>query len=101
MKNIDGKGHSILYPASLSGKPEVLNFIMEQDWWSLEILKQEETLTEWESFVCNVCAAGCTKLAKIILEKERRQEREEEKKREEARLFKEKKTNIFALALMR
>ena len=70
MKNIDGKGHSILYPASQSGKPQVLNLIMKQSWWR-ECLEQEQkkrkTTEEWESFVSNVCAAGCNELARIIL----------------------------------
>ena len=68
MKNIDGRGHSILYPASQSGKPEVLNLIMKQNYWP-DFLEQEKKMTEeWESFVCNVCAAGCKELAQTIFE---------------------------------
>ncbi|XP_028391797.1 transient receptor potential cation channel subfamily A member 1-like [Dendronephthya gigantea] len=68
IKNIDGKGHSILYPASQSGKPKVLNLIMKQSCWR-EFLDQERKMTEhWESFVCNVCQTGCKELAKTIFE---------------------------------
>ena len=68
MKDIDGKGHSILYPASQSGKQKVLNLIMKQNYWP-DFLKQEKKMTEeWESFVCNVCAAGCKELAGKIFE---------------------------------
>ncbi|XP_028391726.1 transient receptor potential cation channel subfamily A member 1 homolog isoform X2 [Dendronephthya gigantea] len=68
MKNIDGNGHSILYPASQSGKPKVLNLIMEQRWWQ-ECFDQEVNKTEeWESFVGNVCASGCYELARICLQ---------------------------------
>ncbi|XP_028391719.1 transient receptor potential cation channel subfamily A member 1-like isoform X3 [Dendronephthya gigantea] len=67
MKKIDGKGHSILYPASQSGKAKVLNLIMEKGWWP-DFLEQEKKITEeWESFVCNVCATGCIELAREIL----------------------------------
>ena len=66
MKSIDERGHSILYPASQSGKPDVLNLIMEQR-WGPKCLEQEKKMTEeWESFVCNVCAAGCNELASSI-----------------------------------
>ena len=68
MKDIDGRGHSILYPASQSGKQKVLNLIMKQNYWP-DFLKQEKEITEeWESFVCNVCATGCKELAKTIFE---------------------------------
>ena len=70
MKNINGKGHSILYPASQSGKPKVLNLVMEHIWWS-DCLEQEKKAKEWELFACNVCAAGCENLAKVILEQDR------------------------------
>ncbi|CAB3988863.1 transient receptor potential cation channel subfamily A member 1-like [Paramuricea clavata] len=75
MKNIDGElninGHSILYPASLSGKSEVLNLIMKEKLWE-DFLKQEKQFktidrNKWQEFFCNVCAAGCKDLAKIIL----------------------------------
>ena len=69
MKNVNGKGHSILYPASQSGKPKVLNLVMEHNWWT-EFLEQEKKTEKWELFVCNVCAAGCKNLAKIILEQD-------------------------------
>ncbi|XP_028391796.1 uncharacterized protein LOC114516496 isoform X2 [Dendronephthya gigantea] len=66
MRNIDGKGHSILYPASQSGKPEVLNLIMKRGWWP-DFLDQEKKMFEkWESFVCNVCSTGCKELAETI-----------------------------------
>jgi hypothetical protein len=70
LKNLNGQGHSILYPASQSGKPKVLNLVMEHDWWK-DCLEQEKKSKEWELFVCNVCAAGCKNLAKKILEEDR------------------------------
>ncbi|XP_028392138.1 transient receptor potential cation channel subfamily A member 1-like [Dendronephthya gigantea] len=64
MKCIDDRQHSILYPASLSGKSKVLNLIMKETDWG-EFLDQEQTVTEdWNEFVGNVCAAGCEKLAR-------------------------------------
>ncbi|XP_028391727.1 serine/threonine-protein phosphatase 6 regulatory ankyrin repeat subunit C-like [Dendronephthya gigantea] len=68
MKNIDGKGHSILYPASQSGKPNVLNLIMEQRWWQQCFDQESKKNGEWESFFSNVCASGCDELAKKCLE---------------------------------
>ncbi|CAB4005753.1 TKL kinase, partial [Paramuricea clavata] len=71
MKNIDGKGNSILYSASQSGMTKILNLIMEYDWWEncLEQQKKSEE-QDWKSFVCNVCAGGCEGLAKIILQED-------------------------------
>jgi hypothetical protein len=69
MKIIDRKCHSILYPASQSGKPKVLDLLMEQNLCA-EFLEQEKKTEEWELFVSNVCAAGSKNLAKIILEED-------------------------------
>lgn len=69
MKDIDGKSHSILYSASQSGMTKVLNLIMKHDWWK-DCLEKEKKSKDWKSFVCNVCAAGCEGLAKIILEED-------------------------------
>ena len=71
MKVIDTSGHSILYPASQSGKPKVLNLVMEHDWWT-DFLEKEKKTKEWRLFVRNVCATGCKSLAKIILEQDGR-----------------------------
>jgi hypothetical protein len=69
MKNIDNCGHTILYPAALSGTPKVLNLIMEQDWWK-DVLDQEKKTGRFEDFAYNVCSAGCICLAKLILEQD-------------------------------
>ncbi|XP_028391903.1 transient receptor potential cation channel subfamily A member 1-like [Dendronephthya gigantea] len=61
---IDGNSHTILYPASQSGKPEVLNLIMELDCLSEFLEAEKEIKGDWEKFVGNVCAIGCKKLAK-------------------------------------
>jgi hypothetical protein len=67
MKNIDGKGNSILYSASQSGMTKILNLIMEYDWWKNCLEQQKKSKEQdWKSFVCNVCAAGCEGPAKII-----------------------------------
>ncbi|XP_028391898.1 serine/threonine-protein phosphatase 6 regulatory ankyrin repeat subunit A-like [Dendronephthya gigantea] len=62
MRNIDGKGHSILYPAPQSGTQEVLNLILERDWWQ-DFLEQEKNKEEdWHTFICNISASGCINL---------------------------------------
>ncbi|XP_028392143.1 transient receptor potential cation channel subfamily A member 1-like isoform X2 [Dendronephthya gigantea] len=64
MKSIDGKQHSILYPACQKRNSKLLNLVMKETDWR-KFLDQEQAVTEdWNEFVGNVCAAGCKKLAK-------------------------------------
>ena len=71
MKSVDGNKHSILYVASLSGKPDVLDLLSEKT-WCRDLLAQEKMDSAlWRTFVGNVCAAGCYRLAKIIFEEDR------------------------------
>ena len=69
MKNIDGIRHTIFYPASESGKPEILYLLveeLEESWWK-GFLEKEKTHEDWEQFAGNVCAAGCKPLVETIL----------------------------------
>ena len=70
MKNIDKNGHTILYTASQSGKPKVLEFIMIQNYLE-EFMQQEKESKEWGVFASNVCAAGAYGIAEKIFEKDR------------------------------
>ena len=74
MDNVDGKEQSILYVASQSGRSKILDLLSEQTWCTdllenmLKNIKNRESL---KTFVGNVCVAGYTRLAKILLEQDR------------------------------
>ena len=81
MKNIDGKGNSILYSASQSGMTKILNLIMEYEWWKNCLEQQKKSKEQdWKSFVCNVCAAGCIceGLAKITCLERQKKSKEQD-----------------------
>ena len=71
MKNVDGNNHSILYVASQSGKSKILDLVSEQTWCTDLLAHEKIDAESWKTFTGDVCAAGCKRLAKIILEQNR------------------------------
>jgi hypothetical protein len=65
--NLYGKGHSIFYPASQSGKPAILDFLMEEE-GATQLLQRELQHSESEKFILGSCLSGSEKLLKAMLE---------------------------------
>ena len=70
-KNSDlyGKDHSILYAASKSKNPDILDALMK--FGNANVLLATEKKAdkkEWGIFVCNICESGCSNLLQEILE---------------------------------
>ena len=70
MKNVDGNEHSILYVASQSGRSKILDLLSEQTWCKDLLAQEKIDAKSWKTFAGDVCAAGCKRLAKIILEQD-------------------------------
>ena len=68
-EHLYGEGHSILYPASQSKKPNILDVLMEEEGSDL-CLQKELRHIDSVTFLGNVCVSGCEKLINAILELE-------------------------------
>jgi hypothetical protein len=77
-ENLYGNGHSIFYPASQSGKPAILDFLMKEK-AARRLLQRELQHSESETFILGVCqwkpCWNCTRICKSEVWKIKRESR--------------------------